>query len=89
MRFLSCEPLLGPLELNLDGIHWVIVGGESGAGFRPIDLRWAAAIRDQCTAAGVPFFFKQVGGITPKAGSRLLDGELWNQYPERATVAAR
>lgn len=81
IRFLSCEPLLGPLELDLHGIDWVIVGGESGPGFRAIDLRWAAAVRDQCLAARVPFFFKQVGGITPKAGGRKLDGREWNQVP--------
>src|SRR5690606_11200360 len=80
-RFLSCEPLLGPLSLNLDGIHWVIVGGESGPVRRPMDLDWARSIRDQCLAAGVPFFFKQVGGRTPKAGGRLLDGRTWDEFP--------
>jgi protein gp37 len=82
MRFLSCEPLLGPLDLNLDAIHWVIVGGESGIGFRRLSLAWVRSIRDQCHAADVPFFFKQVGGRTPKAGGRLLDGETWNGLPE-------
>lgn len=82
VRFLSCEPLLGPLELDLEGIHWVIVGGESGAGFRPMRPEWARSIRDQCREAKVPFFFKQWGGRTPKAGGRLLDGEEWSQYPE-------
>ncbi len=81
VRFLSCEPLLGPLRLELEDIHWVIVGGESGRGFRPMVLEWAREIRDQCTQAGVPYFFKQVGGYTPKAGGRLLDGREWNELP--------
>lgn len=74
VRFLSCEPLLGPLdELPLDGIDWVIVGGESGRQARPIDANWVRSIRDQCADAEVAFFFKQWGGRTPKAGGRLLD----------------
>ena len=81
VRFLSCEPLLGPISLDLRGIQWVIVGGESGPVRRPMDLDWARSIRDQCLAAGVPFFFKQVGGRTPKAGGRLLDGRTWDEYP--------
>jgi protein gp37 len=81
VRFLSCEPLLGPLEPDLRGIEWVIVGGESGIGYRPIHLDWARGIRDRCLAAGVAFFFKQVGGRTPKAGGRLLDEKEWNEYP--------
>ena len=81
VRFLSLEPLLGPLELDLEGIHWVIVGGESGPGHRPLDLDWVRDIRDQCVRAGVPFLFKQVGGRTPKAGGRDLDGRTWDQYP--------
>lgn len=80
-RFLSCEPLLGPLSLDLTGMHWVIVGGESGPGFRPMKRDWVACIQKQCYAAGVPFFFKQWGGLTPKAGGRLLDGRQWNEYP--------
>jgi protein gp37 len=80
-RFLSCEPLLGPLTLDLEGIHWVIVGGESGIGFRKLDLSWVRQIRDQCAAAEVPFFFKQVGGRTPKAGGRILDGKTWDEMP--------
>lgn len=82
MRFLSCEPLLGPLDLDLGGIAWVIVGGESGIGYRPMKPEWATGVRDQCLAASVPFFFKQVGGRTPKAGGRFLDGRTWDQYPE-------
>jgi protein gp37 len=81
-RFLSCEPLLGPLDLNLGGIDWVIVGGESGIGFRRMDPDWVRAIRSQCVDAGVAFFFKQFGGRTPKAGGRLLDGRTWDEYPE-------
>jgi protein gp37 len=81
VRFLSCEPLLGPVELELTGIHWVIAGGESGPKRRAMDLAWARSIRDQCAEAGVPFFFKQVGGRTPKAGGRMLDGRTWDQRP--------
>jgi protein gp37 len=82
IRFLSCEPLLGPMDgLSLDGIHWVIGGGESGPGARPVDPCWAIGLRDLCVRSGVPFFWKQWGGRTPKAGGRLLDGDLWNQYP--------
>ena len=84
VRFLSCEPLLGPIALDLTGIHWVIVGGESGPVRRPMDPDWALAIRDQCGAARVPFFFKQWGGRTPKAGGRELAGELWDEMPARA-----
>jgi protein gp37 len=81
-RFLSLEPLLGPLpSLDLTGIDWVIVGGESGPDHRPVDMAWVREIRDRCLAADVPFFFKQVGGSTPKAGGRELDGRIWDQYP--------
>ena len=80
--FLSCEPLLGPLgELDLEGIGWVIVGGESGPKHRPIRVPWVTDIRDQCTAAEVPFFFKQWGGMTSKSGGRLLEGRTWDGYP--------
>lgn len=82
VRFLSIEPLLGPIkELPLDGIDWVIVGGESGPQHRPIDPAWVREIRDQCVRSGVPFFFKQWGGATPKAGGRHLDGRFWNEMP--------
>ncbi|MBF6164911.1 phage Gp37/Gp68 family protein [Streptomyces gardneri] len=82
VRFLSCEPLLGPLDgLVLDGIGWVIAGGESGAGHRPLDPEWVRDIRDNCNAAGVPFFFKQWGGRTPKSLGRELDGQLWDGMP--------
>jgi protein gp37 len=82
VRFLSCEPLLGPLhELDLDGIGWVIVGGESGPHHRPIRYEWITGIRDQCKEAGVPFFFKQWGGPTSKSGGRLLDGKAYDGFP--------
>ena len=85
VRFLSCEPLIGPLSLckvlDSGGIHWVIVGGESGAGRRPMDGGWVRDLRDECLAAEVPFFFKQWGGRTPKAGGRELEGREWNDMP--------
>ncbi len=88
VRFLSCEPLLGPLDLNLEGIHWVIVGGESGPGARRMKPEWAREIRDQCGRAGVPFFFKQWGaydedGIRRGKGAsgRLLDERTWDDMP--------
>ena len=82
VRFLSIEPLIGRIEeLPLDGIHWVIVGGESGPRARPIDARWVRDIRDQCLTAGVPFFFKQWGGLQAKSGGRVLDGREWSQWP--------
>lgn len=85
VRFLSLEPLLGPLpSLDLTDIGWVIVGGESGTRHRPIDARWVRDIRDRCTDAGVPFFFKQWGGRTPKAGGRELDGRTWDEMPKVA-----
>jgi protein gp37 len=81
-RFLSIEPMLGPLpSLDLYGIDWVIVGGESGPGYRPLDLDWVRQIRDSCLQLGVPLFFKQVGGRTPKVGGRELDGRTWDQMP--------
>lgn len=87
VRFLSCEPLLGPLGmLDLSGIGWVIVGGESGPNHRPIDAGWVREIRDQCVAAGVPFLFKQWGGRTSKSGGRELDGRTWDEYPEAVSA---
>jgi protein gp37 len=84
VRFLSCEPILGPLDgINLAGIHWVIAGGESGPRARPLEGTWVADLRDTCQLAGVPFFFKQWGGRTPKAGGRLLDGQTYDEMPER------
>lgn len=83
IRFLSCEPLIGPLEnLNLEGIHWVIAGGESGPNNRAMDPQWVEDIRDQCLGANVPFFFKQWGGRTPKQNGRLLGGRTWDAMPK-------
>ena len=88
VRFLSCEPLLGPLpSLDLTNLDWVIVGGESGHGHRPMDPEWVRDIRDRCNAAGVAFFFKQWGGRTPKAGGRELDGRTWDEMPRTAVPA--
>jgi len=87
VRFLSCEPLLGPLPgLDLTGIGWVIAGGESGPRHRPMDPDWALGVRDACATGEVPFFFKQWGGRTPKAAGRELDGELWDEMPDRAVA---
>jgi protein gp37 len=95
VRFLSCEPLLGPIDLvtvpvlrdphaiALHHLDWVIVGGESGANYRPMSPEWARSLRDQCKAGGVPYFFKQWGGRTPKAGGRELDGRTWDEMPVR------
>jgi protein gp37 len=86
VRFLSCEPLLGPLNgIDLRGISWVIAGGESGPRYRPMELTWARGIRDACVDAHVPFFFKQWGGRTPKALGRELDGRRWDEMPSAAT----
>jgi len=82
VRFLSIEPLLGPLHrLSLSGIHWVIVGGESGPGARPMQEKWVLQIRNRCVTQGVPFFFKQWGGVNKKRTGRLLEGETWDQMP--------
>ena len=82
IRFLSIEPLLGPVgPINLEGIHWAIVGGESGPKARPMDPEWARSVRDQCAEQRVAFFFKQWGGVRPKSGGRLLDGREWNELP--------
>jgi protein gp37 len=89
IRFLSCEPLLGPMDLQLHGIHWVIVGGESGPDHRPMDEAWVVRIRDACVGARVPFFFKQWGGRTPKAGGRTLARRTWDQFPKVKVAGAR
>ncbi|MFH1679428.1 MAG: phage Gp37/Gp68 family protein [Candidatus Eisenbacteria bacterium] len=82
VKFLSLEPLLGPLpSLDLDDIDWVIVGGESGPRARPMDSAWVREIRDQCTGAGVPFFFKQWGGVQKGKNGRELDGRTWDEVP--------
>ncbi len=82
IRFLSLEPLLGPLgQLDLTAIDWVIVGGESGPGARPMQAQWVRNIRDQCIHQGIAFFFKQWGGMRPKTGGRALDEREWNEFP--------
>ncbi len=82
VKFLSLEPLLGPLpDLDLKGIDWVIVGGESGPGARPMAKEWVTSIRDQCLAAYIPFFFKQWGGFRRREAGRELDGRTWDQLP--------
>lgn len=89
VRFVSAEPLLGSLlesgggrrPLSLDGIDWVIVGGESGPGARPLDPAWVHELRDACAARGIAFFFKQWGGRTPRAGGRSLDGRTYGEFP--------
>ena len=85
VKFLSLEPLLGPLhDLDLRNIDWVIVGGESGPGARKLEESWVVEIRDQCRFANVPFFFKQWGGVRKKKNGRLLQGKVWDQMPKPA-----
>jgi protein gp37 len=89
VAFLSVEPLLEDLgKLNLGGIHWVIVGGESGPGARPMLREWVRDIRDQCHKAGVAFFFKQWGGVRKKQAGRRLDGKTYDEFPERSLTSA-
>lgn len=85
VRFLSLEPLLGPVDVDLDGIDWVIAGGESGHGARPVEPAWVEAIRDTCVETATPFFFKQWGGRFPKAGGRHLGDRTWDEYPQSHT----
>jgi protein gp37 len=88
IKFLSVEPLLGPLgAINLRGIRWVIVGGESGPGARPLQPAWVADVRDQCQRAGVAFFFKQWGGVQKKRHGRELDGRTWDEMPALVTLS--
>jgi protein gp37 len=90
VRFLSLEPLLGPIPaLPLAGISWVIVGGESGPHARPLTPAWVRSVREQCLSQRVPFFFKQWGGFFPKAKGRLLDGREWNEIPTPPSVKTR
>lgn len=87
VRFLSCEPLLGSLAgLDLTGVHWVIAGGESGPGYRPVQVDWVRELRDMCREKGIPFFFKQWGGRTHSTGGRVLDGRTWDEMPETGTL---
>ncbi len=89
VRFISAEPLLGPLRnLDLDGIDWLIAGGESGPRHRRVDPAWVRELRDRCQHEGVSFFFKQWGGRTSKAGGRLLDDREWSELPTPRVVAA-
>jgi protein gp37 len=83
IKFLSMEPLLGPIsDLDLTGIHWVIAGGESGPRARPLNSEWIMDIKAKCQESGIPFFFKQWGGVNKKKRGRLLEGRLWDQMPE-------
>jgi len=85
VRFISAEPLLGPVdELNLEGLHWVITGGESWIGHRRCNPDWVRDVRDRCVADGIAYFHKQWGGRTPKAGGRMLDGRTWDELPRIA-----
>jgi protein gp37 len=90
VKFLSIEPLLGPLHrLNLKGIDWVIVGGESGPGARAVDAEWIREIRERCNMAGVPFFFKQWGGVHKSRTGRVLDGRTWDDMPAACGIPAQ
>jgi len=90
VRFLSCEPLIGPLNaLPLEGIHWVIVGGESGPGARPMQQAWVESILLQCRNAGVPFFFKQWGGPQKQRKGRVLHGRTYNEFPVAAHIGTQ
>lgn len=93
VRFLSCEPLIGPVRLGdalwTGDLHWVIAGGESGPKHRPMDMNWPRNLRDECYQAAVPFFFKQVGGRTPKAGGNELDGRTYQEFPGHITSINR
>jgi protein gp37 len=87
IKFLSIEPMLGPMnDIDLKSIDWVIVGGESGQGARPVNPSWVTGLRDRCQAANVPFFFKQWGGINKKKAGRKLDGRTWNEMPSRRNL---
>ena len=89
IRFISAEPLLGPLDdLDLEGVDWLIAGGESGPKHRPVKEEWLLDLRDSCLEAGVPFFFKQWGGVRPKSGGRLLQDREWNDMPTAVATAA-
>lgn len=90
IKFLSIEPMLGPLnDLNLEGINWVILGGESGPGARPMNPSWVTGVRDQCQVADIPFFFKQWGGVNKKKAGRKLEGRIWNEMPSKMKLRNR
>ncbi|GCF11889.1 hypothetical protein KDI_54530 [Dictyobacter arantiisoli] len=88
VRFLSCEPLLGPVDLSpwISQLQWIISGGESGNNARPMDMAWPRLLRDQCQVAHVPYFFKQVGGRYHNSGGRTLDGRTWDEIPAEAPI---
>jgi protein gp37 len=87
VRFLSVEPLIEAIgTVDLTGIDWVIAGGESGPGARPLELAWVREVRDQCINQGVAFFFKQWGGLRPKSGGRELDGREWSEFPSARSI---
>ena len=89
VKFLSCEPLIGPLDgIALDGMDWVIAGGESGPGARPMQASWVRDVRDACVEAGVPFHFKQWGGVVKSKFGRELDGRTWDELPEQVEALA-
>ncbi|MBM3151837.1 MAG: DUF5131 family protein [Chloroflexi bacterium] len=88
IKFLSVEPLLGPMpKINLKGINWVIVGGESDPGARPLEREWVVGVRDRCNQAQAPFFFKQWGGVQKKKAGRLLEGRTWDEMPRDMDLA--
>jgi len=90
IKFLSLEPLLGPMpHLNLNGVDWVIVGGESGPHARPMKKEWAIDVKDQCQSSDIPFFFKQWGGVHRKRNGRTLEGRTWDQMPARDTSSGQ
>jgi len=90
VRFISAEPLLGPLaELDLAGIHWLIAGGESGPGARPMEIGWVRGLRDSCARQGTAFFFKQWGGVNKKRSGRILDSRTWDEMPTAGSTQHR
>ncbi len=90
VKFVSLEPLLGPADrISLDGLDWVIVGGESGPGSRPMESGWVRDVRDRCSESSVPFFFKQWGGVNKKKAGRELDGRIWDETPDIGHAGAR
>lgn len=84
VKFLSAEPLLGPLNIDVSGLDWLVVGGESGPGARPMKKEWVVSLRDKCVEAQVAFFFKQWGGINKKRAGRVIDGKVWDEFPTYA-----
>lgn len=89
VKFLSVEPLIGPLDISLAGVDWVIAGGESGPKARPMDIEWIRVLRDNCIATDTPFFFKQWGGVNKKRAGRVLDGRTWDEFPNPDPTSLR